>query len=148
MSSEGALQVVCVACGAGNRLPSDRDPLSARCGKCKADLFLGAPTAVTGVQLDRHRRLTKGAALLLDVWAPWCGPCRTMAPAFEAAARQLEPTARLLKLDSEAEQAAAGALNVSSIPTLILFRDGQVIARQAGAMSTAQIVDWTRRALG
>ncbi|HWT52935.1 MAG TPA: thioredoxin domain-containing protein, partial [Caulobacter sp.] len=73
--------------------------------------------------------------------------CRTMAPHFEAAARQLEPAARLLKLDSDAEQAAAGALNVSSIPTLILFRDGQVLARQAGAMSTGQIVDWTRRAL-
>ncbi|UAL09392.1 thioredoxin domain-containing protein [Caulobacter segnis] len=140
-------QVVCVACGAGNRLPRDRDPLSAKCGRCKASLFTGAPTAVTGADLDRHRRLTTGVALLLDVWAPWCGPCRTMAPNFEAAARQLEPAARLLKLDSEAEPVAAGALNVSSIPTLILFRDGQPIARQAGAMSAAQIVDWTRRAL-
>lgn len=140
-------QVVCVACGAGNRLPQDRDPLSARCGRCKALLFVGKPAVVTGADLDRHRRLTQGVALLLDVWAPWCGPCRTMAPHFEAAARQLEPAARLLKLDSDAEQAAAGALNVSSIPTLILFRDGQVLARQAGAMSTGQIVDWTRRAL-
>lgn len=141
-------QVVCVACGAGNRLPQDRDPLSAKCGRCKTDLFTGAPTAVSGTSLDRHRRLTRGVALLLDVWAPWCGPCRTMAPAFEAAAGQLEPSARLLKLDSDAEQAAAGALNISSIPTLILFRDGQPIARQAGAMSATQIVDWTRRALG
>lgn len=140
-------QVVCVACGAGNRLPRDRDPLSAKCGRCKESLFTGAPTAVTGADLDRHRRLTTGVALLLDVWAPWCGPCRTMAPNFEAAARQLEPAARLLKLDSEAEPVAAGALNVSSIPTLILFRDGQPIARQAGAMSAAKIVDWTRRAL-
>jgi thioredoxin 2 len=141
-------QIACVACGAGNRLPEDRDPLAARCGRCKAALFTGAPTEVTGAALDRHRRLTRGVALLLDVWAPWCGPCRTMAPHFEAAARQLEPAARLLKLDSEAEPAAAGALNVSSIPTLILFKDGAPVARQAGAMSTAQIVDWTRRALG
>lgn len=141
-------QLVCVACGAGNRLPQDRDPLSAKCGQCKAVLFTGAPTAVTGADLARHRRLTKGVALLLDVWAPWCGPCRTMAPSFEAAARQLEPAVRLLKLDSEAEQAAAGALNISSIPTLILFRDGQVVARQAGAMGASQIIDWTRRALG
>lgn len=140
-------QVVCVACGGGNRLPEERDPLSARCGRCKAPLFSGKPTAVTGAELDRHRRLTQGVALLLDVWAPWCGPCRTMAPHFETAARQLEPAVRLLKLDSDAEQAAAGALNVSSIPTLILFRDGQVVARQAGAMSTGQIIDWTRRAL-
>lgn len=141
-------QLVCVACGAGNRLPQDRDPLSAKCGQCKAALFTRAPTAVTGADLARHRRLTKGVALLLDVWAPWCGPCRTMAPSFEAAARQLEPAVRLLKLDSEAEQAAAGALNISSIPTLILFRDGQVVARQAGAMGATQIIDWTRRALG
>ncbi len=141
-------QLVCVACGAGNRLPEDRDPLEAKCGKCKALLFTGAPTAVTGADLDRHRRLTKGVGLLLDVWAPWCGPCRTMAPQFEAAARTLEPAARLLKLDSEANGAAAGALNVSSIPTLILFKDGAPVARQAGAMSAAQIVDWTRRGLG
>lgn len=141
-------QLVCVACGAGNRLPQDRDPLSAKCGQCKAVLFTGAPTAVTGADLARHRRLTKGVALLLDVWAPWCGPCRTMGPSFEAAAPQLEPAVRLLKLDSEAEQAAAGALNISSIPTLILFRDGQVVARQAGAMGASQIIDWTRRALG
>jgi thioredoxin 2 len=147
MSPGGVSQIVCVACGAGNRLPQERDPLSARCGKCRSDLFTGKPTAVTGADLDRHRRLTKGTALLLDVWAPWCGPCRTMAPGFEAAARQLEPAARLLKLDSDAEPAAAGALNISSIPTLILFRDGQVVARQSGAMSTAQIVDWVKRAL-
>lgn len=141
-------QVVCVSCGAGNRLPEDRDPLAAKCGRCKAAVFTGAPTAVTGAALDRHRRLTQDVGLLLDVWAPWCGPCRTMAPNFEAAARQLEPAVRLLKLDSEAEPAAAGALSVSSIPTLILFKDGKVLARQSGAMSAAQIVDWTRRALG
>lgn len=141
-------QLVCVACGAGNRLPQDRDPLAAKCGQCKALLFTGKPTAVTGADLARHRRLTKGTALLLDVWAPWCGPCRTMAPNFEAAAGQLEPAVRLLKLDSEAEPAAAGALNVSSIPTLILFKDGAPVARQAGAMSAAQIVGWTKQALG
>lgn len=141
-------QIVCVNCGAANRLPDGKDPLDAKCGRCKAPLFAGSPASVTGAELERHRRLTQGAGLLLDVWAPWCGPCRTMAPHFAAAARQLEPGVRLLKLDSEAEPAAAGALNVSSIPTLILFRDGQVAARQAGAMSTAQIVDWTRRGLG
>jgi thioredoxin 2 len=140
-------QLVCVACGAGNRLLRDRDPLQAKCGQCKAPLFTGKPTAVTGAELDRHRRLTKGVALLLDVWAPWCGPCLSMAPSFEAAARQLEPAARLLKLDSEAEPNAAGALNVSSIPTLILFKDGAPVARQAGAMTTPRILAWTRSAL-
>ena len=83
-------------------MPEERDPLAAKCGRCKAAVFTGAPTAVTGAALDRHRRLSQGVGLLLDVWAPWCGPCRTMAPNFEAAARQLEPAVRLLKLDSEA----------------------------------------------
>jgi thioredoxin 2 len=147
MSQLAQSQLVCVVCGAGNRLPQDRDPLQAKCGQCKAALFTGAPTAVTGAELDRHRRLTKGVALLLDVWAPWCGPCLSMAPNFAAAARQLEPVARLLKLDSEAEPNAAGALNVSSIPTLILFKDGAPVARQAGAMTTSQILAWTRSAL-
>ena len=140
-------QLVCVACGAGNRLPQDRDPLDARCGQCKVALFTRKPTAVTGAELDRHRRLTKGVALLLDVWAPWCGPCLTMAPNFEAAAPQLEPAVRLLKLDSEAEPQASAELRISGIPALLLFQDGREIARSAGLMSAQQIVAWTRQAL-
>lgn len=94
-----------------------------------------------------HLRSNSGIAVLLDVWAPWCGPCRMMGPHFVAAARQLEPEVRLLKLNSEADPAAAAELGISGIPTLILFRDGRVLARQSGAMSANQIVAWTTQAL-
>ncbi|MBE7218281.1 MAG: thiol reductase thioredoxin [Caulobacteraceae bacterium] len=140
-------QLVCPSCGAVNRLPQTRDPLEGRCGKCHAPLLTGAPIEVTGPELQRRRASTQGVALLLDVWAPWCGPCRTMAPQFAAAAAQLEPQVQLLKLNSEAEPQAAAAMGVQGIPALFLIRDGAVVARTAGAMPSAQIVAWARNAL-
>ena len=140
-------QFMCPHCGAGNRIPEGRDPRQAKCGKCHEPVLTGAPVEVSSAQLDAHRNLTKGAALLLDVWAPWCGPCRSMAPQFAEAAKSLEPDVRLLKLNSDAEPAASSALGVSGIPALFLFRDGKVVARTAGAMSASQIVSWTRQAL-
>ena len=140
-------QFVCPSCGAVNRAPEGKDARHAKCGKCHSLLLTGAPVEVSGVQLDKHRASTRGAALLLDVWAPWCGPCKSMAPQFAAAARDLEPDVRLLKLNSDAEPAAAGALGVSGIPALFLIRDGKVIAQTAGVMPASQIVSWTRQAL-
>ncbi len=140
-------QFVCPNCGASNRIPDDRDARQARCGKCHEPVLTGAPVEVSGAQLEAHRDGTRGAALLVDVWAPWCGPCRSMAPQFSAAAKTLEPDVRLLKLNSDDEPAAAGALGVSSIPALFLIRDGRVIARTAGAMPASQIVAWARNAL-
>jgi len=141
------VQFVCPNCGASNRIPDGRDPRQAKCGKCHEPVLTGAPIEVSGAQLAAHRAGTKGAALLLDVWAPWCGPCRSMAPQFAAAAKALEPEARLLKLNSDAEPADASALGVSGIPALFLIRDGRIVAKTAGAMPTAQIVDWARRSL-
>ena len=140
-------QFVCPACGAANRAPDGKDPLAAKCGRCKQNLFSAHPTEVDAQALRAHRGSTKGAAVLVDVWAPWCGPCRAMTPNFAAAATKLEPEVRLLKLNSEAEQQAAAELGVSSIPALLLFKDGQAIARTVGLMSTDQIVAWTRQAL-
>ena len=140
-------QFVCSACGAANRAPESKDPLAAKCGRCGKPLFSGHPTEVDAKALAAHRASTKGAAVLVDVWAPWCGPCRAMAPNFAAAAQTLEPDVRLLKLNSEAEPQASAELGVSGIPTLLLFRDGQAIARTSGLMSAQQIVAWTRQAL-
>jgi len=140
-------QFICPSCGAANRVPEGRDARQAKCGKCHQPVFTGGPLEVSGAQLDAHRAGTKGAALLLDVWAPWCGPCKSMAPQFAAAAKTLEPDVRLLKLNSDADPAAASALGVSGIPALFLIRDGRVIAQTAGAMPASQIVSWTRQAL-
>ena len=141
-------QFICPNCGAGNRIPEGRDARQAKCGKCHQAVLTGAPVEVSGGELAAHRNGTKGAALLLDVWAPWCGPCRSMAPQFAAAAKTLEPEVRALKLNSDAEPAAASALGVSGIPALFLMRDGKVVAQTAGAMPASQIVAWTRQALG
>ncbi|MBI5942649.1 MAG: thiol reductase thioredoxin [Caulobacterales bacterium] len=140
-------QFVCPSCGATNRSPAERDALKAKCGRCGEPLFTGHPADVSGEALKVHRRATQGAAVLVDVWAPWCGPCRTMGPQFAAAAAALEPTVRLLKLNADEEGATTAELGVSGIPALILFRDGQIVARQAGAMTANQIVAWTTQAL-
>ena len=140
-------QLVCPGCNATNRLPEGKDASAAKCGRCHEKLLTGHPVEVTGAELDAHRRSTKGAALLLDVWAPWCGPCRSMAPQFAAAAAELEPEVRLLKLNSDEHPQAAAALGVQGIPALFLIRDGQVIARQAGLMNTRQITGWVRQSL-
>lgn len=140
-------QLVCPACGATNRAPEDRNALTAKCGRCGQRLFSGVPAEVSGAQLAAHTGKSRGVAVLVDVWAPWCGPCRSMAPQFAVAAGRLEPDVRLLKLNSEAEPQAAGVLGVSGIPALLLYRDGTVIARSAGLMSATQIVAWTHQAL-
>ena len=140
-------QYVCPDCGAVNRAAEGKDASAAKCGRCHKALFSGQPTDVDGKAFRAHCMSTKGAAVLVDVWAPWCGPCRSMAPHYAAAAGKLEPDVRLLKVNSEAESQVAGELGISGIPALLLFRDGQVIARTAGLMTADQIVAWTRQAL-
>lgn len=139
--------LVCPRCGATNRLPPDRPALKARCGQCRQPLFDGQPAATTAALFDKHLK-NDGIPLLVDAWAAWCGPCRAMAPQFALAAGRLEPAVRLLKLDTEAEPALAARYQIRSIPTLLLFRGGRVLAQQAGVLDAGRIEAWVRQQLG
>lgn len=135
--------VVCTKCSGVNRVPSTRRAEDAKCGVCHERLFTAHPDDITGAALDRQ--VARGTLpVLVDVWAPWCGPCRMMAPAFEAAAGELEPDMRLVKLNSDNEQQTAARLGIRGIPTMILFHGGHEIARTSGAMTAGQIVAWAR----
>jgi thioredoxin 2 len=135
------MMLACPHCHALNRVPSARLAQNPQCGKCHQPLFQGKPLALSTADFDRHA-LKSELPLLIDFWAPWCGPCLSMAPQFEAAAKTLEPRMRLAKVDTEAEPALGARFNIRSIPTMILMRSGREIARQSGAMGAAQIVQW------
>ncbi|MGR6467126.1 thioredoxin TrxC [Rhizobium sp. PAMB 3182] len=141
-----AHQIVCPSCAGINRLRTDRDPLAAKCGTCGSLLFSGHPIEVNGARFSRQIEKST-VPVVVDVWAPWCGPCRSMAPAFEAAAKRLEPKVRFLKLNSDDEQETAGRLSIRGIPTMLLYRNGREVARVSGAMGERQIVDWLTSSL-
>ncbi|RUW61087.1 thioredoxin TrxC [Mesorhizobium sp. M7A.F.Ca.US.008.03.1.1] len=135
--------VVCSKCGGINRLPPARNAMEAKCGKCGTMLFSGHPQDVDAATFDRQ--IVRGSLpVVVDIWAPWCSPCKMMAPAYEAAANELEPRVRLIKLNSDNEQAVAARLDIRSIPTMVLFHGGREIARTSGVMTAGQIVRWVR----
>ena len=141
-----ALEIVCPHCAAVNRIPAKRAGDNPLCGRCRKAVFTAHPVALTRETFDQH--LNRNAIpLLVDFWAPWCGPCKMMAPQYERAAAQLEPQIRLAKVDTEAEQMLGARYGIRSIPTLVLFHGGREVARQAGAMGAADIVRWVRARL-
>jgi thioredoxin 2 len=136
-----ATTLVCPHCAALNRVPAERSALQAKCDGCHTALFDGQPVAVDEARFERHLQ-HDGIPILLDVWAPWCGPCRSMAPMFQRAAGVLEPKVRLLKLNSDESPRISAQLGVRGIPALYLFRNGRTLAQTAGARDTNAIVGW------
>lgn len=144
--SEDPVQLACPNCAAINRVARERLAELPKCGRCHQALFAAVPVALTAATFDNHA-VRSNLPLLVDFWAPWCGPCQSMAPQFAAAAKHLEPDMRLAKVDTEAEPALGARFGIRSIPTLLLMQSGNEIARQSGAMGVEQIVQWARMQL-
>jgi thioredoxin 2 len=140
------LHIVCPHCHTTNRVRTADLGKAPDCGQCHQALFTGEPLALDGAAFEKHLARSH-LPLVVDFWAPWCGPCRMMAPAFEQAARQLEPHARLVKVNTDEEQALGARYGIRSIPTLAIFSGGREVARQAGAMGAGDIVRWVQSQL-
>ncbi|MDX2507162.1 MAG: thioredoxin TrxC, partial [Gammaproteobacteria bacterium] len=133
--------IVCPSCNATNRIPAAKLGAGPSCGKCHKPLFNGKPVTLYSENFQQHIN-RNDIPVVVDFWAPWCGPCKMMAPAFEQASAALEPGVRLAKLNTEDEQVIGANLNIRSIPTMVIFKNGREVARQSGALSATDIQSW------
>lgn len=139
-----SLHIVCPHCDSINRLPSEKLNAGGKCGKCSHALFVGEPVTLTAANFQRYIS-NNDIPVLVDFWAPWCGPCKMMAPVFAQAAASLEPGMRLAKLNTEQEQQLAAHYQIRSIPTLAVFKQGREIGRTAGAMDLHNLLAWAQQ---
>lgn len=139
--------IACPHCNAVNRVENARLADGPKCGKCKQPLFTAHPITLTDANFADH--VERGSLpVVVDFWAPWCGPCKSMAPHFERAAAELEPQFRLAKLNTDESPKTSLRHRIRSIPTLVLYRGGEEVARQAGTMDARAISTWVRSAAG
>jgi len=140
-AAQTALKVACPACLTANRIDDARRGDAPKCGRCGAALLDGTPVELDAARFDALVAHTD-LPVVADFWAPWCGPCRAMAPMFEQAARKLASEARFVKVNTDAEQALGARYAIRAVPTLILFRAGAEAKRHSGAMDAGTLVRW------